>query len=64
MPGLEHWLNTPATPLEKQRTVNKAQFQGFFSATERDVGDAIETARKYLEATSAWVKREQAQLLK
>jgi hypothetical protein len=150
MPGLEHWLATPDTPLEKQRTVNKAQFQGwlkeavrkyedanrrpnsestrmdaaydavffcalavrtsqavrvtsrpghhavaleaaaavmklpamltdeadalrerrnrkyqgFFSANERDVADAIETARKYLEATSAWVKREQAQLLK
>jgi hypothetical protein len=60
MPGLEHWLDTPDTPLEKQRTVNK----GFFSANERDVADAIETARKYLEATSAWVKREQAQLLK
>jgi hypothetical protein len=32
------------------------KYQGFFSA--------IETARKYVEATSAWVKREQAQLLK
>jgi hypothetical protein len=40
------------------------KYQGFFSANERDVADAIETARKYLEATSAWVKREQAQLLK
>lgn len=150
MPGLDHWLNTPDTPLERQRTVNKAQFQGwlkdavrkyedakrqpnsestrmdaaydavffcalavltsqavrvtsrpghhavaleaaaavmtlptmlvdeadalrewrnrkyqgFFSANERDVADAIDTARRYLEATSAWVKREQVSLLK
>jgi hypothetical protein len=56
-------LEAAATVMKLQEWRNR-KYQGFFSANERDVADAIETARKYLEATSAWVKREQAQLLK
>jgi hypothetical protein len=40
MPGLEHWLATPDTPLEKQRTVNKAQFQGWLKEAVRKYEDA------------------------
>jgi hypothetical protein len=40
MPGLEHWLDTPDTPLEKQRTVNKAQFQGWLKEAVRKYEDA------------------------
>jgi hypothetical protein len=40
------------------------KYQGFFTASERDVADSIETARKYMEATSGWLTQSEPHLLK
>ncbi|GAB2868481.1 hypothetical protein GCM10027093_00240 [Paraburkholderia jirisanensis] len=40
------------------------KYQGFFTASERDVADAVETARKYMEATGAWLEQTEPHLLK
>ncbi|QYD72518.1 hypothetical protein KZJ38_22615 [Paraburkholderia edwinii] len=40
------------------------KYQGFFSATERDVADGIDTAKRYLEATSLWLRQNEPHLLK
>ncbi|WP_076999955.1 HEPN domain-containing protein [Variovorax sp. KK3] len=40
------------------------KYQGAFTAKERDVEDALATAREYMEATSAWLQQSKPDLLK
>jgi uncharacterized protein (UPF0332 family) len=50
--------------IEALRTWRNRKYQGSFSADAQDVGDALTTARRFLEATSAWLQREKPDLLK
>jgi hypothetical protein len=49
---------------EALREWRNRKYQGFFTASERDVKDAIDTARRYLDATSLWLQQNEPQLLK
>lgn len=57
-----------STSLQDEAEVLKSwrnrKYQGAFTAKERDVQDALATATKYMEATSAWLQKHKAELLK
>ena len=50
--------------VEALRTWRNRKYQGSFAASKEDVSDALTTARRFLEATSAWLQREKPDLVK
>lgn len=50
--------------VEALRTWRNRKYQGSYAASQDDVTDALTTARRFLEAASAWLQREKPDLLK
>jgi hypothetical protein len=59
--GLSTRLQDEADVLKSWRN---RKYQGAFTAKERDVQDALSTATRYMEATSAWLQAHKPELLK